>query len=42
MVSTRKKNLQKTQFSQLDKTLNDSVIGNILNVNVSESENLEQ
>ena len=42
MVSTRKnKNQQKRQLSQLDETLNDLVIGNSVNVNVSESENLE-
>ena len=43
MVSTRKKkNQQKRQLSQLDQTLNDFVVGNSVNVNVSESENLEQ
>ena len=43
MVSTcKKKNQQKRQLSQLDETLNDNVIGNSVNVIVSESENLEQ
>ena len=43
MVSTRKKkNQQKRQLIQVDETLNDSVIGNSVNVNVSESGNLEQ
>ena len=43
MVSTRKKKKQqKRQLSQLDETLNDSVIGNSVNVNISGSENLEQ
>ena len=43
MVSTRKmKNQQKRQLSHLDETLNDSAIGNSVNVNVSESETFEQ
>ena len=43
MVSTRKnKNQQKRQLSHLDETLNDSAIGNSVNVNVSEKETLEQ
>ena len=43
MVSTRKKKNQHTrQFSQLDETLNDFVIGNSVNVNVSDNENLGQ
>ena len=43
MVSTRKKkNQQKRQVSQLEETLNDFVIGNSVNVNVSESETLEK
>ena len=43
MVSTRKmKNQQKRQLSHLDETLNDSAIGNSVNVNVSERETLEQ
>ena len=42
-VSTRKKkNQERRQISQLDETLNDFVIGNNVNVNVLESENLEQ
>ena len=43
MVSTRKKeNRQKRQFSQLDETQYDFVIGNSVNVNASESEFSEQ
>ena len=46
MVSTLQKNnkqkKQKRQLSQLDETLNDFVNGNSVNVNCSESENLEQ
>ena len=43
MVSTRKKkNQQKRQHSHLDETLNDSAIGNSVNVNVSGSETFEQ
>ena len=43
MVPTRKKkNQQKKQLNQLDETSNHFVIGNSVNVNVSESENLEQ
>ena len=43
MVSTRKKkNQQKRQLNHLDETLNDSAIGNSVNVNVSEKETLEQ
>ena len=43
MVSTRKKkSQQKRQLSQSNETLNDLVIGKSVNVNVSESENLEQ
>ena len=43
MVSARKnKNQQKRHFSQLDETLNDFVIGNSVNVTVSENENLGQ
>ena len=42
MVSTRKKkNQQKRHHSQLDETLNAFVIGNSVNVNVSQSDNLE-
>ena len=43
MVSNRKKkNQREKQFSQLHETLNDFVVGNNVNVNVSETENLEQ
>ena len=43
MVSTRKKeNQQKRQLSHLEETLNDSAIGNSVNVNVLEKENLGQ
>ena len=43
LVSTRKKkNQQRRQLSQLEETLNDFVIGNSVNVNVSESVNLDQ
>ena len=43
MVSIRKKeNQQKRQLSHLDETLNDSAIGNSVNVNVSVKETLEQ
>ena len=43
MVCTRKKkNQQKRQLSHLNAFLNGLVIGNSVNVNVSESENLEQ
>ena len=43
LVCTRKEiNQQKRQLSQLDETLNDFVIDDIINVNVSENEKLEQ
>ena len=43
MVSTRKKrNQQKRQFGQLNKTLNNFVNGNGTNVGVMENETLEQ
>ena len=43
MVSTRKmKNQQKRQFSQLNETLNDFIIGNNTNMGVTENENSEQ
>ena len=43
MVPTRKKkSQQKRQFSQLDETFNDLAIGNSVNVNVWDSEILEQ
>ena len=38
----QERNQQNRQLSQLDETLNDFVIGNSVNVNVSESENLEK
>ena len=43
MVYTReKKNQQKRQLNPLDETSNDYIIGNSVNVNLLESENLEQ
>ena len=43
MVYTRKKNnQQKRQLNPLEETLNDFVIDNSVNVNILESENLEQ
>ena len=43
MVSTRKKkNQQKKQFSQLNKTSNDFIFGDNTNMEVTENANLEQ
>ena len=42
IATSKEKGQQKKQLSQLDETLNDFVFGNSVNVNVSESENMEQ